>query len=70
MLQRLDKDADGKLSKEEAPERMQERFDELDANKDGFLDAGELSKLRGPGGGAGGPAGGSGAPSPGGENRP
>ncbi|WP_291176343.1 efflux RND transporter periplasmic adaptor subunit [Gimesia sp.] len=70
MLQRLDKDADGKLSKEEAPERMQERFDELDANKDGFLDAGELSKLRGPGGGAGGPGGGAGAPRSGGENRP
>ncbi|MCA9020186.1 MAG: HlyD family efflux transporter periplasmic adaptor subunit [Planctomycetaceae bacterium] len=66
MLQRLDKDSDGKISKEEAPERMQERFDELDANKDGFLDAGELSKLRG----AGGPGGGSGGPRPGGEKRP
>tara|TARA_E500000305_G_scaffold3796_1_gene3500 strand:- start:174925 stop:176733 length:1809 start_codon:yes stop_codon:yes gene_type:complete len=63
MLQRLDKNSDGKISKDEAPERMQERFDELDANKDGFLDAAELSKLRSPGGGAGGSR-------PGGENRP
>lgn len=71
MLQRLDKNSDGKLSKDEVPERMQERFDELDANKDGFLDAGELSKLRGPGGGAGGGpgGGGSGGSRPGGENR-
>lgn len=70
MLQRLDKDSDGKLSKDETPERMQERFDELDANKDGFLDAGELGKLRVPGGGAGGPGGTPGGSRPGGENRP
>tara|TARA_R110001592_G_scaffold176503_3_gene416196 strand:- start:69324 stop:71324 length:2001 start_codon:yes stop_codon:yes gene_type:complete len=70
MLQRLDKNSDGKISKDEAPERMQERFDELDANKDGFLDAAELSKLRGPGGGAGAPGGGAGGSRPGGENRP
>lgn len=65
-LQRFDKDSDGKVSKDEAPDRMKERFDSLDTNKDGFLDAGELSKLRPPsGGGAGG-----GGPRPAGERRP
>jgi len=53
-LKRFDKDSDGKVSKEEAPDRLKERFDSLDTNKDGFLDAGELSKLRPPSGGAGG----------------
>lgn len=33
-----DKDGDGKVSLEEAPERMKQFFDRLDANKDGFLD--------------------------------
>ncbi|MCA9015069.1 MAG: hypothetical protein KDA77_07025, partial [Planctomycetaceae bacterium] len=64
---RIDKNSDGKVSKDEAPERLQERFDTLDVNKDGFLDAGELSKLRPPSGGAGGPGGGS---RPTGERRP
>ncbi|WP_299465571.1 HlyD family efflux transporter periplasmic adaptor subunit [uncultured Gimesia sp.] len=62
-LKRLDKDADGKVSKEEAPERMQEIFDTLDANKDGFLDAEELKNRKPPSGGAGGPR-------PAGESRP
>jgi Ca2+-binding EF-hand superfamily protein len=34
---RLDKDGDGSLSKEEAPERMKERFKDLDANSDGKI---------------------------------
>lgn len=34
----LDKDGDGKLSREEAPERMRERFDQMDTNGDGFFD--------------------------------
>ena len=63
-LQRFDKDSDGKVSKEEAPDRLKERFDSLDANKDGFLDAGEISKLRPPSGGGGG-----GGPRPGGDLR-
>jgi hypothetical protein len=33
-----DKDGDGKVSLEEAPERMKQFFGRLDANKDGFLD--------------------------------
>lgn len=40
---RLDKDGDGKLSKDEAPERMQENFDRLDRNSDGFVDREELA---------------------------
>jgi HlyD family secretion protein len=63
-LKRIDKNSDGKVSKDEAPERLQESFDSLDTNKDGFLDAGELSKLRPPSGGAGG------GPRPSGERRP
>jgi hypothetical protein len=37
-----DKNGDGKLSKEEATGRLQGAFDEIDANKDGFLDGDEL----------------------------
>ncbi|WLD10672.1 EF-hand domain-containing protein [Planctellipticum variicoloris] len=40
---RLDKDGDGKLSKDEAPERMQKNFDQLDRNSDGFVDREELA---------------------------
>lgn len=47
MMERLfkaDKDGDGKLSKEEAPERLQRVFEELDGNKDGLLEKEELHK--------------------------
>ncbi|MEX2285502.1 MAG: efflux RND transporter periplasmic adaptor subunit [Planctomycetaceae bacterium] len=60
MIKEGDKNGDGKLSKDETNERMQPFFDRLDANKDGFLDKGELSKMgamRRPGG-EGGAAGG------------
>jgi Ca2+-binding EF-hand superfamily protein len=43
-LSRLDKNGDGKISKDEAPERMKENFDRLDANKDGNIDAEEFAK--------------------------
>ena len=43
-LQAADKDKDGKLSKSEAPERLQQHFDKIDANKDGQLDKAELGK--------------------------
>ncbi len=60
-LMQFDADGDGKVSKQEAPERMQEGFDAMDTNKDGALDQAEIKALRdmmrakfrggGPGGG-------------------
>ena len=48
MIDRLfaenDKNGDGKLSKSEAPERVQEMFDRADHNKDGLLTKNELRK--------------------------
>jgi collagen type III alpha len=43
-LHAADKNKDGKLSKSEAPERLQQHFDKIDANKDGQLDKAELGK--------------------------
>lgn len=37
-----DKDGDGRISRAEASDRLKSRFDQLDANQDGFLDKGEL----------------------------
>ncbi|MCA9042415.1 MAG: hypothetical protein KDA65_18825, partial [Planctomycetaceae bacterium] len=52
LIERADKDGDGKLSREEAPGRMADNFDQIDANSDGFLEAQELtnafSKMRAP----------------------
>ncbi len=42
----FDKDEDGKISKEEAPERMQQFFDRIDSNGDGFADAEEFKAMR------------------------
>ncbi|HEY5313381.1 MAG TPA: EF-hand domain-containing protein [Pirellulales bacterium] len=44
MLQRLDSNQDGKLSKDEVPEWMRGNFDRIDANGDGFIDADELAQ--------------------------
>lgn len=41
-FQRLDKDGDGKISKEEAPEQLKERFSALDTNGDGFISQDEF----------------------------
>ncbi|MGI8981049.1 MAG: site-2 protease family protein [Pirellulaceae bacterium] len=41
---RLDKDGDGTISKDEAPERIKENFERVDANKDGSIDAEEFIK--------------------------
>ena len=40
-----DKNKDGKLTKEELPERMQSMFDRVDANKDKEIDKAELTKM-------------------------
>lgn len=51
MFKRLDKNGDGKISKEEAPERLAANFDKIDANKDGFITPDELkARQPGPGG--------------------
>ena len=63
-MMQFDADGDGKVSKQEAPERMQEGFDAMDTNKDGALDQAEIkalremmrAKFRGGGGPGGGPA--------------
>ena len=41
-----DSDGDGRVSKEEAPERMQRFFDRIDSNGDGMLDQDELEEMR------------------------
>ncbi len=41
-----DADGDGKVSREEAPERMTQFFDRIDANADGFIDAEEAAAAR------------------------
>lgn len=57
-----DANGDGKISLEEAPERMQRFFERLDQDGDGFLTTDELTSGRGgrggPGAGRGGPEGG------------
>jgi collagen type III alpha len=52
IFKRLDKNGDGKIAKDEAPERIAANFDKLDVNKDGFITPEELKAGRpgGPGG--------------------
>ena len=47
IMERVDTDGDGKISKEEAPDRLKENFDALDKNGDGFLTEDELNFRRG-----------------------
>ena len=49
-----DADGDGKLSMDEVPPRLQERFERLDTDGDGLLDEQELAAIRGRIGGRGG----------------
>lgn len=56
MFEQYDKDKDGKLSKEELPERMQAFFDMLDTDADGFISKDELNAMTG-GRGRGNPGG-------------
>ncbi|HLW64008.1 MAG TPA: hypothetical protein VKS79_01735, partial [Gemmataceae bacterium] len=69
ILERMDKNKDGKISRDEAQGRIKENFDRIDTNKDGFLDREELLRMaravlangdgqpKGPGFGGFGPAG-------------
>ncbi len=43
VIRRADKNGDGKLTKEELPEMMRGRFDEMDTNHDGAIDRAELA---------------------------
>jgi uncharacterized membrane protein len=68
IMQRMDSNSDGSLSKEEVAgeERMKNAFADYDANKDGKVDRAELAaamkkRMAAMGGGAGGPGGGGGA---------
>lgn len=45
MMRFLDKDKDGRIGKAEAPARLAGRFDQIDANGDGFIDQTELQKV-------------------------
>jgi Ca2+-binding EF-hand superfamily protein len=42
MLDEWDTNKDGKIAKAEAPDRMQQQFESIDANHDGFLTEDEL----------------------------
>ena len=42
ILERMDANKDGKISKSEAKNRIADNFDAIDTNKDGFLDRNEL----------------------------
>jgi Ca2+-binding EF-hand superfamily protein len=42
LFQRFDRDSDGKISKDEAPEFLKGRFDMLDKNGDGFVSIDEF----------------------------
>lgn len=53
-LMQFDKNSDGKLAKDEVPERMQGVFERGDADKDGFISADEVkAAAAAPAGGAG-----------------
>ena len=41
---RADRNGDKKISKDEAPQRLKQRFDEIDANSDGVIDTPELKR--------------------------
>ncbi len=53
-LKQADTDGDGKISKEEAPERLQANFDRIDENTNGFIDENEIRKMAERVGGRGG----------------
>ncbi len=46
LLKVLDRDGDGKLSREETPPLFRQQFERWDRNSDGFLEAAELEEIR------------------------
>ncbi len=46
IIVRFDKDGDEKISPEEAPPRMKERFSEIDTNGDQYIDVDEVKAER------------------------
>lgn len=42
MLDEWNSDKDGKIAKAEAPDRIQQQFDKLDLDKNGYLEKNEL----------------------------
>jgi Ca2+-binding EF-hand superfamily protein len=45
ILERMDANKDGKISRDEAKGPLAERFDQIDRNKDGFIDRDELKQM-------------------------
>lgn len=45
-LAQFDKDGDGKISRDEAPDQLRGLFDKLDTNGDGFIDRAEANAMR------------------------
>jgi len=45
-MKAMDKNGDGKISKDEAEGFLKERFERIDTNGDGFLDETELRQAR------------------------
>jgi Ca2+-binding EF-hand superfamily protein len=45
ILERMDKNKDGKISRDEVQGRIKDNFDRIDTNKDGFLDRDELLRM-------------------------
>ena len=45
-LERFDRDKDGRIGKSEVPQFMARMFDQLDSNKDGFIDQVEINAMR------------------------
>jgi Ca2+-binding EF-hand superfamily protein len=46
MIQKMDENGDGKISKKEFDDTMNKRFDALDTNHDGYIEESELQAAR------------------------